>query len=1107
MAPEPPTRSRKNSRPELVTVFEPPPQVDHFTAWRFGPIQSEKEPELAEPDLSLLDFQTHTSKPPQDPLGLKLSASIREDTIEAIAQRMPERPLILSQPGPLSSICSLKIVLTGGGRALPRPILQRFSTAGVQAPGIEQAGLIQHACSPGGPRNRPFPARFSGFEFLENHSEARVNLQSTLSLTRGAAATGYLGLPAPGPVRLPSLRAEVGAFVFEGRIERPAAASTLCGESLRAAALLASRYPMSAPRPAAQALTQRLCAPPEILWQSVLFPRFLVDGPALGRLRQVGLESRGYPAASKPERDASPARPVPFPAAGVSFPRGPAMPQTARAIAQSPLLPMPACTAANKLPQWAAIGPQFGSSGSLTKLPALRVESLARQFGAMLPAIPSGSFRQVALKPAPQFAAAPIFGPGSAWLPSLHAARASVLDSAAPSIKLPMPRTRQADAARISEAPPAGASTAIRLLELPVPVTSARSAPALQPLCGVAFPAPRMLDTVVRSAPQASVQAATVFPNSPASVAGTHTLPLLPQIQLGVSIPRGAMPNWRSAAAAVAAGGPSLPAGVPALASPRTLATPPEIRGYQVPQAVGGFVRGGLPWTAAATVAAVSTHAAELPGSEALLLPHELASAFARPLENRVLDRKFAHRVSESQAFEPQAEEFRSVELSTETADWQPPPVLRFLREPEPAPRAGAAHPVDQSTATEFAVPEVRQPELAECVPGLGEAPATKLPSPAVRDDRETSNRKMRLTLATRLSYRLSRLPVFHAAVERAHMPAGVFAYLETEDRDDARTTGPGLSYAAAPLDPVYPQTGCVLRFCGGLDTAEPLPVPAGPYSGEASAAISFGEFPYPAELFVTETGIRLLKMDFEAMLEALEPRWRSALKTASGMFRGVMIFLIALSALLTGCGSSDGSFREAVQSRAAVHIEHDFSQGLDGWYGGRDWAKTWVRESGAGYAVAGELALYRPSQQYTDYRLEFLGQVGSHSIGWVYRAADLRNYDAAELVVTKPGPMPAMALIRYQVIGGQETEHIQVPIRIMLHNGRPYRIQQNVDQQGFTTSIDDQVVDFWTDDRLRTGGIGFFGEKGDTPHLYWMKLTYHDDFWGKLCAAIAPNS
>jgi hypothetical protein len=271
---------------------------------------------------------------------------------------------------------------------------------------------------------------------------------------------------------------------------------------------------------------------------------------------------------------------------------------------------------------------------------------------------------------------------------------------------------------------------------------------------------------------------------------------------------------------------------------------------------------------------------------------------------------------------------------------------------------------------------------------------------------------------------------------------------------------------------------------------------------------ISFGEFPFQPDLFVVASGTKLHRIDFDAIRGSTETRWRGTLKTASGLFRGVMMFtlaIIALSLALMGCTANGGTLRQDMQSRAAVNVEQDFSQDLDGWYGARNWAKTWLRVPAEGYAVVGRLALHRPSQEYADYRLEFFSQVGSHGIGWVYRAADLQNYYATELVVTKPGLMPTMALIRYRVIAGQETEHVQVPVRVMLHNGRPYRIQQNVVQQGFTTLIDDQLVDTWSDDRLRSGGVGFFAKKGDKPHIYWMRLTSHNDFLGKLFAAVAP--
>ena len=188
------------------------------------------------------------------------------------------------------------------------------------------------------------------------------------------------------------------------------------------------------------------------------------------------------------------------------------------------------------------------------------------------------------------------------------------------------------------------------------------------------------------------------------------------------------------------------------------------------------------------------------------------------------------------------------------------------------------------------------------------------------------------------------------------------------------------------------------------------------------------------------------------------------------------------------------------------VRLEHNFSRGLDGWYGGREWARTWVREPNSGFVRVGELALYRPAQPFTDYSFEFLGQIDGKSMSWVYRAADLQNYYVTTLLVERPGPVPAMVLEHYKVIGGQQSKHERVPVRMVLHNGRPYRIQQDVVGNGFTTYIEGEMVDFWTDDRLPSGTVGFLGEKGSAPHLYWMKVTYQDDFWGKLLRDDCPQ-
>ncbi len=147
VAQEPATRSWEHSQPKAARAFEMPPAVDHFAACRLEPMEAEKQPEFAEPELSLLDFQGNTSEPAQDTLGVRLSASkSAEDTIEAIARRMPEMPLIVARPGPLSSTCSVEAALTSGGRALPRPILPRFPPP-LSKPraSMRQASTVMHA--------------------------------------------------------------------------------------------------------------------------------------------------------------------------------------------------------------------------------------------------------------------------------------------------------------------------------------------------------------------------------------------------------------------------------------------------------------------------------------------------------------------------------------------------------------------------------------------------------------------------------------------------------------------------------------------------------------------------------------------------------------------------------------------------------------------------------------------------------------------------------------------------------------------------------------------------------------------------------------------------
>ena len=162
---------------------------------------------------------------------------------------------------------------------------------------------------------------------------------------------------------------------------------------------------------------------------------------------------------------------------------------------------------------------------------------------------------------------------------------------------------------------------------------------------------------------------------------------------------------------------------------------------------------------------------------------------------------------------------------------------------------------------------------------------------------------------------------------------------------------------------------------------------------------------------------------------------------------------------------------RLTIQRRAAYETGDNFHAGLASW-DGKNFAKSWAYDK-EGFIRPGRLALYKPSHDMTDYKMEFLTQIERKSVGWVFRASDDQNYYATKLVVTEPGPRPLVALVRWQVIDGKKESRGETPVQVMMHNNRPYRVEVDVKGNTFLTSIEGQLVDTWSDDRLKSGGVG----------------------------------
>ena len=118
---------------------------------------------------------------------------------------------------------------------------------------------------------------------------------------------------------------------------------------------------------------------------------------------------------------------------------------------------------------------------------------------------------------------------------------------------------------------------------------------------------------------------------------------------------------------------------------------------------------------------------------------------------------------------------------------------------------------------------------------------------------------------------------------------------------------------------------------------------------------------------------------------------------------------------------------RQAIADRAALRIGESFRD-MDNWDAAEkarpaDWSRN-----KDGYMNTGALALFRPTLKFTDYRMEFFGQIEAKSIGWTVHSTDTNNYHAMKLTVVEAGIRPFVALVQYNVVDGKSKHRTQTP-------------------------------------------------------------------------------
>jgi len=208
-----------------------------------------------------------------------------------------------------------------------------------------------------------------------------------------------------------------------------------------------------------------------------------------------------------------------------------------------------------------------------------------------------------------------------------------------------------------------------------------------------------------------------------------------------------------------------------------------------------------------------------------------------------------------------------------------------------------------------------------------------------------------------------------------------------------------------------------------------------------------------------------------------------------------------------SGSGGVLTRVRSAIVNRAETHLADGFQNGMAAWGAAKGaWAPGWSHNPD-GYVTPGNMALFQPTLHYTDYRLDFFGEIESKSIDWAVRATDDANYYAMKFAAEGPGPRAVVNMIHYPVVAGKKGVPVSTPVNVMIHEHTPYHVAVVVHGDTVTTSIEGEPVDTFVDTSLARGGVGFFADAGEKARLYWIKVSKNEDWLGRVCAFLSGGS
>ena len=207
--------------------------------------------------------------------------------------------------------------------------------------------------------------------------------------------------------------------------------------------------------------------------------------------------------------------------------------------------------------------------------------------------------------------------------------------------------------------------------------------------------------------------------------------------------------------------------------------------------------------------------------------------------------------------------------------------------------------------------------------------------------------------------------------------------------------------------------------------------------------------------------------------LEATESAW-SKLSTGLkiGIAAAVIVGISGIAYLVTRGGGQTAS-RSAATAPATASVA-----------AGVPISGGWIDDWADAARTNRHISVLSGSAKLSDYRVELDAQIQTKAIGWIFRGLNPRNYYVNKLEIIKPGLEPTVALVHFAVVDGHDESRVVVPLPMKVRVDTTYKIRSEAVGNHFTTWIQGQKIDEWTDSRFGSGGVGLFSEGDEQAAL-----------------------